>query len=105
MDSGNPVDNDDSVDDSVIVRMAYDWTTTRPSIAVVETVAAADDCDPTALEPLFNTLDSEALDTLIRSGNRGAAADIRVSFALDEYEVVVRTDGVGSGSVVVGDPD
>ncbi|MDG5778087.1 HalOD1 output domain-containing protein [Haloarculaceae archaeon H-GB2-1] len=50
------------------------------------------DTDPTALPPLSEYVDPEALDTLVRSFQRDAASG-SIAFTYDEYVVKVRADG------------
>jgi len=45
----------------------YDDSVCSPSEAVVEVVSAATDIDPVELTPLFETIDTEVLDTLLAS--------------------------------------
>lgn len=49
------------------IRAEFDWSVVTPSMAVVETVAIALDMEPTGLEPLYETIDPDALDTFIHS--------------------------------------
>lgn len=80
------------------VHAEYDWASVPPSTAVVETVATAANCEPTALDTLYDTLDPDALNALVRSvGARGTAAETTVSFPFDGYAVTVH----GRGLVVV----
>lgn len=61
----------------------------RPSIAVVTAVSAAEDVDPTALEPLHDAVDTDALDRLAdhcQDRDRGSG-DARVTFSYAGYEV------------------
>ncbi|SFC56178.1 hypothetical protein SAMN05444422_110124 [Halobiforma haloterrestris] len=63
---------------------------TPPSQRVVTKIAEADDVEPATLEPpLYSTIDPDALDALVESGD----ADTTVSFAYHGYEV--RVDGTG----------
>jgi len=50
-----------------VIRVEYDWTATEPGTAVVETVATAPDREPQGLEPPSATVDSDALNTFIRT--------------------------------------
>ena len=80
------------------IRAEYDWTSTTPSTAVVETVAVASDREPARLEPLYETIDPDALDALIRSNGVEPVGDgITVRFEIAGQTVTVR----GSGAVVV----
>lgn len=80
------------------IRHEYDWSSLPPSIAIVELLANAFGCEPTALDPLHETVDPDALDTLFRSsGPRATETDVTVSFEYVSHEVTVESDG----SVVV----
>lgn len=63
------------------------------SLAVVSAVASASGTDPTALPPLQETVDADALDTLAanRSGSGGST---RVSFAYAGWAVLVDSGGI-----------
>lgn len=82
--------------DSIVSR--YDWTSTAPHTAVVETVAAAVNRDPVDLEPLYSRVDPDALDVIL-----GPTCDPRgeepigVSFTYAGRDVTVES----SGEVVV----
>ena len=65
----------------------YRWSETTPSTAVVETVAAVLDREPTAFDPLFEAVDPEALDAVTLS------ADGLVSFRYAGCLVTVATTG------------
>lgn len=66
-----------------------DMMGTPVSEQVVQTVANQSDTDELDLPPLFDTLDPESLDTLIREMNKG-----EVSFEYEGYSITVTTDGV-----------
>ncbi|WP_135819614.1 HalOD1 output domain-containing protein [Halostella litorea] len=63
--------------------------------SVVEAVAAATDSEPTAMEPLYETLDPHALDWLCgRGGERGRTSPgTVVSFRFEGCAVSVHADG------------
>jgi hypothetical protein len=48
-----------------VVRDGFDWSATRPSTAVVETVTDAEGPEPTSTEPLYRTIDTDALNELV----------------------------------------
>lgn len=76
------------------IQAEFDWSDVRPSTAVVEMVATAANREPTALEPLYETVDPDALDTLVRSmGANSIDGDATVTFPFEGYQVVVRRDG------------
>lgn len=76
------------------VRTQYDWSCKRPSIAIVETVAAATDQKPTEISSLYPVIDPDALDSLMKP-DQGSARDhdICLSFTLAGSEVTISTDG------------
>lgn len=93
-------DSDCSEDDDCIrrtddaIRAEYDWSEVAPSTAVVETVAVVADEPPTELRPLQETVDSDALDTLVASdGIDSPDGDVSVSFTLAGQDVLVESDG------------
>ena len=55
---------------------------------VVQTVASQSNTDALDLPPLFDTLDPDSLDTLIREMDEG-----KVSFTYAGYNITVTTDG------------
>ena len=80
--------------DADTLRHRYDWDAVRPSAAVIEMVAIAADREPSALEPLYDTVDPEALDTLIRrNGDVESTTEMRVTFTYAGHDVTVRGDG------------
>lgn len=84
--------------DISIERNEYDWTSIAPSTAVMETVAAATGCEATAFGPLYETIDTDALDAVVRSMQFQTSDDqASVSFGFDGIHVSVH----GRGLVVV----
>lgn len=71
----------------------FDWTRRRPSVAVVETVAALTDSDPTALPHLHDYVDPDALNALVEGSAGDRGTDLRVSFTYDGIAVTVGSDG------------
>ena len=59
---------------------------TSPIAVVSERIAAREGCDLTALPPLYDTIDSEALASLLESD-----ADVTVCFEYCGYRVVIET--------------
>jgi hypothetical protein len=85
---------DDSTDAEEPIRGRYDWSATAPSTAVVETVGDAVGCDPMRLPPLYDVVDPDALDTLVRSTDtRGTDQHTSVSFRFADRQVTVRSTG------------
>lgn len=63
-------------------------STPRPSVSVVEAVAAETGADPVSLAPLYDVIDPDALDRLFDDGASGC-----VEFEFCDHEVVVHADG------------
>lgn len=59
------------------------------SEAVVERVAEAEDVDPLDLDPLYEAIDPDALDTLCGGPRRDARPSARIVFEYHGYTVVV----------------
>lgn len=58
------------------------------SLAVTEALATVRHCEPTELEPLYRSVDPDALDRLVASGTE----QLRVAMHIDGFEVVVTGD-------------
>ncbi|MFC7239155.1 HalOD1 output domain-containing protein [Saliphagus sp. GCM10025317] len=76
------------------VREEYDWSVTRPSIAVIDAVAHAEDVEITdvssALDTtLYERVDPDALDTLV-----SASDHVSISFSVADYDVQIEGDEV-----------
>lgn len=67
-----------------------------PSESVIESVAAREGVDPTELDvPLFDAIDPDALDALVRTANdEQDRPPIQVSFIYHGYNVIVSSDGL-----------
>lgn len=77
-----------------VVRARYDWSSTRPSAAVTESVAVAENCPPTEVDPLYDHVDPDALDAMMQSkGAVGSGNITTVVFRFGEYEITVHSDG------------
>ncbi|MFA9416249.1 HalOD1 output domain-containing protein [Natrinema sp. HArc-T2] len=67
-----------------------DYHSDSISLRVVEALADATNTAPNELEPLYNTVDPEALDRLFRPDS---SDEIRVTFEYGDSHVEVRGDG------------
>ncbi len=75
-------------------RREYDWAETTATAAVVETLAAATDSGVTELDPLFEFVDTDALNRIIESSRpHDDGRDTGVSFPVDDHHVTVYADG------------
>lgn len=71
------------------------------TVAVIDAVATMAGVEPTALPPLYETIDPDALDGLFDAGSSDARS-VRVSFSYADYEVAVEG---GSSVTVTVTPD
>jgi hypothetical protein len=84
------------------VRAQFDWASTAPSTAVIETLAVALDREGTTLDPLYESVDPDALDALVHSTGPSTNGDtVTVSFVFAEQQVTVH----GTGEVIVRTAD
>ncbi|WP_340099728.1 HalOD1 output domain-containing protein [Salinibaculum salinum] len=80
-------------DESSSYRFEYDQKETPASMAVVSALAEVMDADPTTLEPLQKTVDTDALDAFIQT-QTPAISDSNVTLSLENYTVTVHSYGV-----------
>jgi hypothetical protein len=73
----------------------YDWGDgDQPTTAIAETVGTATDRDPTALPPLHDYLDTEALNRVVTGAADGHGTDVRISFTYAGTEVFLDSEGL-----------
>jgi len=78
-----------------VIRAEYNWSSVTPSTAVVKTVAIATNREPTTLEPLYKSVDADALDALLDSDGFHSTNEVTtVSFAFADYDVTVQNNGI-----------
>jgi len=65
------------------------FDTGSASLAVTEALATIRHCEPTDLEPLYRSVDPDALDRLVATGTD----QLRVTMDMDGFEVVVTGHG------------
>lgn len=69
-------------------------STNQPvSVVVVEAIAAATDQSPLEVDPLYDTIDPEALDELFHNVGSQSRARGRIKFVHCGYEVTVEDTG------------
>lgn len=78
-------------------------TSARPSVAVVEAVAAATERDPRDLPVLHDAVDADALDALLDGGESNSRSAVRVEF--DYAGVSVDVDSDDGVTIEVDAPD
>ncbi len=78
-----------------VFRATYDWSTTKPSTGIIETITMTHDGGPTALDPLYDSVDPDALDAFFRLPPEGSDAETAtVSFVHAGYDVTAHSDGL-----------
>lgn len=78
--------------DTETYRFKYDRDTTLPSMAVVAALLEVTDEDPFELQPLCDSVDTDALDALVRVRSP-ATADVHVTLTLEGYTLTVYSHG------------
>jgi len=90
-----PSDDGPSPDTDDTIQTEFDWDSVAPSTAVIQTVSIAANTDPSNIQPLYGSVDPDALDKLIRSnGARSTGSTTSVSFTYAEYEVTLHSTGI-----------
>jgi len=76
------------------IRAEFDWSMVTPCMAVVETLAVALGRESTAFEPLYESVDPDALDAIVRPDRRRpSAGGLSVQFTHAGHDVTVRRTG------------
>lgn len=73
-------------------RARYEPETMPPSMAVVATLSKATDSSPLELQPLGETIDTDALDQFF-SSHENTVNNVSVSFTAEEHTVTVYDSG------------
>ena len=76
-----------------VYRATFESATVEPTVAVVQTMAAAEETDPTDLEPLYDAIDPQALDRICSEGVPARDGDRTVEFTYHGRRVAVRSRG------------
>lgn len=67
-----------------------------PSAAVIREVSDLWGADPIEMDPLYNHVDPDALDRLLKSnGPRQAGNDVKVEFQYQDYRIILHAHGKG----------
>jgi len=80
--------NRDAAGQMDVTRKQFDWSETRPSMAVPEVISAITGREQTDFAPLYEAIDPEALDALVQSDS-----SVSVSFEHAGHSITVRSDG------------
>jgi hypothetical protein len=87
-------------EESGLCQTHYDQSTTTPSRAVIAVLAEVMGTDPTELSPLYDSVDPDALDTIVRVRDPHDG-DAEVTFTHEGHTISVHS----YGKVVVALPD
>ena len=75
-------------------RCRLDMGESPPSIAVIRKVATLEGVDPTELPPLYDSIDPEALDSLLeKRADHSTDEAVSIEFTYGEYSIVVDSTG------------
>lgn len=87
--------SDDGIPPEPVARVAHDFTVEESvSTTVATALGRAAGRDPTSLRPLYDHIDTDALDALVAHGiESGRGTCVSVDFSIDEFDVCVRGDG------------
>lgn len=87
----------DSIETSVTSdtdTIEYEWNgSAPPSTAIAEAIADETDRDPRHIPPLHEYVDADCLDSLVTRDSKNPNEDVTISFAYEDYVVVVSNDG------------
>ncbi len=94
--------SDDRSPPEPVASVAHDFTTDESISTTVATVLGrAAGMDPATIRPLYEHIDTDALDALVAHGiETGRGSGVSVEFSVDDFDVSVR----GDGEVSVYDP-
>lgn len=82
-------------------RTRYESNDDRPSMALIEAIAAVRDLNPSTMDPLGRSIDMGALDRTLQS----SGGDVSVQVSLQPYELQVTIDSRGVIELTPTDSD
>lgn len=84
-----------SDEDTVRLRLdKSDLNTTTIGLAIADAISALKDVEPDELDPLYYSIDTEAIGRLIQHTNSGDGSGIEITFTYDDCEVIIDTETV-----------
>lgn len=90
----SPSDPEETRESAAAIRDEYEWSSTAPSTAIIEALAIATDCKPQELDPLYDSVDPDAVNTLVRSNASKSTDSIStISFTHAGHDVTIHSDG------------
>ncbi|WP_256298180.1 HalOD1 output domain-containing protein [Haloarchaeobius salinus] len=87
--------SDDGTYPEPVARVAHDFSIGESvSTTVATALGRAAGRDPARIRPLYDHIDTDALDALVAHGiENGCGHCVSVDFSVDEFDVCVRGDG------------
>lgn len=82
--------DDEGNDDRGVWTSRWNGNGQSPSLAIVDALVDLQDTAPTSLDPLYNSIEADALDTLLR---HDTGARVAVEFRYGDYSITVKNDG------------
>ena len=79
--------------DADTISLEYEWDDHEPSTAVIEAIAATTGTDEIDLDPLYETVDPDALDAVVAGRSNQMTDPVVVTFNYNGYRVVVNDGG------------
>lgn len=73
-------------------RAVYDASTVPPSLALASALSAAMEADPTDIDPIYESLDPDALDGLVGDPTR-SGEPITISFSVEHFQATISNTG------------
>lgn len=70
------------------IRAAWDRDES-PTLAIVEAIASALDRDPMEMPPLYEVVETEALDAILQRGVRTDSVPVTIQFEYEGFDVTV----------------
>ena len=89
----NEPDTESCMNNPGRVSAEYDWSSVPPSTAVVEAIASATGREELTLESLYESIDPDALDALLRSNSERTTEKVTISFVYACHNVTVHSNG------------
>jgi hypothetical protein len=78
-------------DSAKVASKRFDWSTVTPTTAIAETLGVVEGCEPDEIGPLYDLVNSDALDALVQASDTDA--DCAVVFPYGDYSVTVSAPG------------
>lgn len=78
--------------DEGVYRINFDFTTVSPATAIISAVAAVTETDPLQIDPLYSTIDPDALNALFHWRN-AQSSDIFLYFSIEGYDIKMTSYG------------